>query len=231
MCSWACAMAFGTTRQTPQPLPPRRATSSPMACRRGVGKKMAMATETAPVLLRREGAAVWLTLNRPHVHNCLDLELLSQAQGLLAAADWRAARVLVITGAGRSFSTGGDLKAMLSSGKGAAALADYAGRLVGALNAVIARLLDCPVPVIACVNGPATGGAVGLMLAADLVAMAQDAFVQPYYGRLGFAPDGGWTALLPQRIGRARAAAWQIVNRRISAAEALATGLADATAA
>jgi 2-(1,2-epoxy-1,2-dihydrophenyl)acetyl-CoA isomerase len=84
-----------------------------------------------------------------------------------------------------------------------------------------------PVPVITRLQGGVTGGSAGLVFAADLVAMDRAAFIQPYYSEMGFGPDGGWTALLRERITPAKAFAIQALNRRISADEALELGLAD----
>ena len=104
----------------------------------------------------------------------------------------------------------------------------YSERIVGALHDVIIDLLEFPAPVLAAVNGPVTGGSLGLILAADLVAMSDAAFLQPYYSVVGFGPDGGWTALLPERIGTAKALELQYLNTRLTAEEALWLGLANA---
>jgi 2-(1,2-epoxy-1,2-dihydrophenyl)acetyl-CoA isomerase len=77
------------------------------------------------------------------------------------------------------------------------------------------------------VNGPVTGGSARLVLAADIVLMGKSAFIQPYYSEIGFAPVGGWTAMLPKRIGPARAIEIQALNMRIDADTALLLGLAS----
>jgi 2-(1,2-epoxy-1,2-dihydrophenyl)acetyl-CoA isomerase len=84
--------------------------------------------------------------------------------------------------------------------------------------------------VIGRIHGPVTGGALGLLLACDLAAVAPQAFLQPYYADVGFGPDGGWTAMLPARIGAAKAREIQLLNRRVPAEEMVALGLANALA-
>jgi 2-(1,2-epoxy-1,2-dihydrophenyl)acetyl-CoA isomerase len=167
-----------------------------------------------------------LTFNRPARHNSLVPALLDDLHAALDAVERADVVAVVLAAKGRSFSSGGDVAAFAQVARGARRA--YAGALVGSLNRAILRLIDLPCPVIVRLNGLATGGACGFVFAADLVAMAPDAFMAPYYVDVGFAPDGGWTALLPERIGAARAAAIQLLNRRIEAQEALALGLATA---
>lgn len=173
----------------------------------------------------QRGGAVWLWLNRPDRHNSLIPELVSDLRAAIAAAAKRDPAALVLSGRGASFSTGGDVAGFLAHAGSCAELSDYAGRLVSALHEAILDLLAFPVPVLAAVNGPVTGGALGLVLAADLVALAEHSFLQPYYSEIGFGPDGGWTALLPDRIGVSKALEIQYLNRRLNAQEAAALGL------
>jgi 2-(1,2-epoxy-1,2-dihydrophenyl)acetyl-CoA isomerase len=173
-----------------------------------------------------EDGVATITLNRPERHNALVPELLEDLRVALARAAAFDIMALILTGAGRSFSTGGDIAGFLKACDRPGGIAGYADRIVGLLNAAILDLLAFPVPVIARVNGAVTGGAVGLVLSSDIVLMAETAFIQPYYGEVGFAPDGGWTALLPERIGPARAIAAQALNQRIDAQAALELGLA-----
>ncbi|QCI64210.1 enoyl-CoA hydratase/isomerase family protein [Phreatobacter stygius] len=170
-----------------------------------------------------------LVLNRPERHNSLVPELLGELDTALVSCAGANLAAVVITGEGRSFSTGGDVAAFADRPRGERLL--YAGALVGALNAVILKLLDLPCPVVAALAGPVTGGSCGLVFAADLVAMGPRAFIQPYYVDVGFGPDGGWTALLPERIGSARAGAIQLLNRRIGPEDAVALGLATVAVA
>lgn len=165
-----------------------------------------------------------ITLNRPHRHNSLVPDLLAALNGALTELRDRDLVAVVLGGAGKSFSTGGDVAGFHAVPRGARRA--YAHAIVGELNRAILALIDLPVPVIARVHGPVTGGSLGLVLAADLVAIAPPAFVAPYYVEVGFAPDGGWTALLPERIGAARARAIQLLNRHVPAEEAVALGIA-----
>lgn len=181
------------------------------------------------VRLAFEDRVARVTLNRPERHNALVPELLAELDAALADCAGRDLAALVLSAEGRSFSTGGDVGAFAAQPRGARRR--YAEALVGALNTVILRLLDLTCPVVVALNGPVTGGSCGLVFAADLVAMAPRAFLQPYYVDVGFAPDGGWTALLPERIGPARAAAIQLLNRRIGPDEAVALGLASTAVA
>lgn len=170
-----------------------------------------------------------LTLDRPERHNALVPTLLADLLTALAAAKAARPRVLVLQAAGRSFSTGGDVAAFAVLPRGERR--PYAAGLVGALNEAILALATFPAPVIARVHGPVTGGSVGLALAADIIVMAERAFVQSYHVAVGFAPDGGWTHLVPARVGRTRATAALLGNQRIAGADAAAIGLATACVA
>ena len=178
------------------------------------------------VTVRRAGAVLYLTLNRPQRHNSLVPALVEALNAALDDLARLPPRLLVLTGAGRSFSTGGDVAAFADVP--VLQRREYATGLVGGLHRAILALVDLPCPVIARVQGPVTGGSLGFVLAADLVAMTRGAFIAPYYVDVGFAPDGGWTALLPDRIGPVRAAEIQLLNRMVTADEALGLGLVQA---
>jgi len=170
-----------------------------------------------------------LTLARPERHNALVPELMMPLRDAVLGLAGRDIVAVVLAGEGRSFSTGGDVAAFLAEAEmGKAAVRTYAQALVSALHDTILGLLALPVPVIARVQGAVTGGSAGLVLAADLVAMGESAFLQPWYAEVGFGPDGGWTALLPERMGAGPAMGVQALNTRIDAREALDLGLATA---
>jgi 2-(1,2-epoxy-1,2-dihydrophenyl)acetyl-CoA isomerase len=173
--------------------------------------------------------ALWLWLNRPDRHNALVPDMISELRNSIDAAVAVEPIALVLCGRGNSFSTGGDIGGFLDFAESHDELIRYSDDLVGGLHEAILEMLAFPAPVMAAVNGPVTGGATGLMLAADLVAMADDAFLQPFYSEVGFAPDGGWTALLPERIGTSKALEIQYLNSRIKSADARSMGLATCT--
>ncbi|MDE2203213.1 MAG: enoyl-CoA hydratase/isomerase family protein [Burkholderiaceae bacterium] len=177
------------------------------------------------VLFERVGGTGIVRLNRPARHNSLVPELL---EGLLASLDAAEAdagiHAVVLTHAGRDFSTGGDVKALACQG---GALAAYADRLLSLLNQAILRLSALRCPAIAAVEGWLTGGSLGLVLACDMTVLSRNVRIAPYYTEVGFSPDGGWTAMLPHRVGAARARAWQLNNTTVTAEEAGALGLAS----
>ncbi|GAB3020528.1 enoyl-CoA hydratase [Nocardioides flavus (ex Wang et al. 2016)] len=182
-------------------------------------------------LVRRqshEGVAV-LTLSRAERHNALVPELLEQLRTEVAtvAAD-PGVRAVVLSADGPSFSTGGDVAAFAS--REGTELETYARRIVGVLHEAVLDLLALDVPLVVAVQGPVTGGSLGLVLAADVVVAGPRASFAPWYVRVGFSPDGGWTALLPRRVGHARAATWQLTNRTVEVDLAAQWGLVDETA-
>jgi len=187
-----------------------------------------MSRDSNLVVVEIDGAVATVTLNRPERHNSIVPELLRQLGDAISRCESDpGAGVLVLRAAGRSFSTGGDLRGFRGH---AGDSAQYSEQLVGLLNEVIVRLFDCRLPVITVVDGQVTGGALGLVLAADIVLVTDRASFTPYYVETGFSPDGGWVALLPDIIGRTRASTVQLLNQTISAEQALDWGLATAHA-
>ena len=177
------------------------------------------------VLCHVDGPVATLILNRPERHNSLTPALLEQLlAGLEGLRGQPEVKAVVLQASGRSFSTGGDLAGFAAHPDNIQA---YADRLVGLLNQAMLAMIDLPAPIVAAVQGVVTGGALGLILATDIVLVTPEATFTPYYGVVGFSPDGGWTALLPELIGRQRAALVLMRNASISADQAVAWGLAS----
>lgn len=175
------------------------------------------------VSVRIDGPVWILQLDRAERHNALVPELLRSLRTEVSAARAGGARALVLTGAGPSFSTGGDV-ASFARHEGAE-LAAYAREIVGELNEAMLDLMRADIPVIAAVHGPVTGGSLGLVLASDLVVAGPRAWFQPYYAEVGFSPDGGWGTILGRRVGAGRSLRWQLLNERVEADTACAAGL------
>lgn len=183
-------------------------------------------TDTVLVDIRGEVAVV--TLNRPETANTLDLamgrDLLTAA--LRCEAD-PAVRAVVLTGAGKAFCFGGDLRGMTSSGT---PIEPYLKELTTHLHAAIARFMRMDAPVIAAVNGTTAGAGVGLVAMADLAIMAAGAKISLAYTGVGLTPDGGTSFLLPRAVGAKRAMELILTNRALTAAEALEWGLVNQVA-
>jgi 2-(1,2-epoxy-1,2-dihydrophenyl)acetyl-CoA isomerase len=176
------------------------------------------------------GGVLTLTLNRPAALNSLDQALRKRLLAALdAAATDPAVSAIVLTGAGRGFCAGADLKEATDGGDmaDAQATADRVRDLMETeFNPIIAKIAAMPKPVVAAVNGMAAGGGVGLALACDVVLCAASArFYQPFVPELGLVPDMGCTWFVPAAAGRARALAWALTGDTITAATALEWGL------
>lgn len=168
--------------------------------------------------------ALAVTLDNPARCNALTEPLVDQ---LAAALDSDpGAPFVLIRAEGRHFSTGGDVAAFDAAARAGRTEA-HATALVGALQRIVLGLKAREAIVVAAAQGAITGGSAGLVLAADLAILSENAFLQPWYREVGFAPDGGWAALLPELAGARAALAWQLQNTRIDAAQALRLGLAD----
>lgn len=175
-----------------------------------------------PVKLSRRGKIATITLNRPARHNALVPELLSGFLGAIEHDDCQSAAAVILRAEGRSFSTGGDLLGFKHHSDN---IGDYSRKLVGQLNRGILAMYAHPAPIVCAVHGQVTGGSLGLLLAADWVIMHRGVTITPYYAAVGFSPDGGWTALLPDIIGRQQTMDWLANNASYDADTCLSLGL------
>jgi 2-(1,2-epoxy-1,2-dihydrophenyl)acetyl-CoA isomerase len=180
-------------------------------------------TDTVRVDVR--GAVAHLTLTRAEAANTMNLqfgrEFLAAAQSL--QADPRV-RAVILSGEGRNFCFGGDLKGMVASGGD---LSAYLSELTTALHSGLAHLMRMDAPVIAAVRGSAAGAGLGLVLAADLAIAGKSAKFTPAYTGVGLTPDAGCTFLLPRAVGYKRAMELMLTNRVLGAEEALDWGLVN----
>lgn len=186
---------------------------------------MSSDTAVAPAIrLDRDGAVARLTLSRPDALNAIDEEVLTTLPTVLQdiAAD-TTCKVLVITGAGdRAFSVGLDLDLL------GRAFADheYFADVVHRFKRILLDIERLPVPVVAAVNGLARAGGFELLLACDLVVVAEDAKVGDTHVAFGIVPGGGASQRLPRRVGRQAAAEILLTGRWLTGPECVDVGLA-----
>src|SRR3989454_621377 len=176
------------------------------------------------LIFERAGAVATITLNRPDARNALDFVMRGELAAVLdeIEAD-EAARVVILTGAGGHFCSGGDVKTMRTKRHTAAE-----GRArVESLNRMVLRLVDFPKPTIAMVDGYAVGAGSNLALCCDLIIASDRAKFGELFWKIGLVPDGGGTWLLSRVIGMARAKELIFTAEIIEAAEAHRIGLVN----
>jgi 2-(1,2-epoxy-1,2-dihydrophenyl)acetyl-CoA isomerase len=186
--------------------------------------------ELTTLQIEIDGEIGTLTLNRPDAFNAMSPEMIGEltiAFGWLA--DLAPLRALIITGAGKAFSAGGDVN-WFSKGveSDEIDLPSNVRRGAEVLHQAIIDLRRIPYPVVAAVNGPAAGAGFSLALACDFRIASEAAFFAPAYGRIGASPDGGMTYFLPRIVGPSRALEILLDDPNMSAQDALAEDLVSA---
>jgi enoyl-CoA hydratase/carnithine racemase len=177
------------------------------------------------VLAEMRGAVRVVTLNRPRKLNAVDLEMEQRLLDELQAVQTdRRVRVVVITGAGRAFSSGGDRALLEQLAAGALTDKQELGRVQ---LKTIRCILGLPVPVIAAVNGPAVGVAAGIVAVCDIVIMGQDAFLCDPHVTFGIGATFGCQLMWPHLTSRIVAKEILMSGRRVPAEEAVNIGLAN----
>jgi 2-(1,2-epoxy-1,2-dihydrophenyl)acetyl-CoA isomerase len=171
------------------------------------------------VLLHRAGPAVRITLNRPDRLNAWIPQLGTDLHAALDLCRGDDVRAVLLVGAGRGFSSGADLRSVpdLTASE----------QLTGYYHEVLLTVRVLPKPVVAAVHGAAAGIGCSLALSADLVLMAQSAFLLLAFVKVGLVPDGGASLLVPARAGGGRALDMALLGERVPAPQALDWGLAS----
>ncbi len=176
--------------------------------------------------LRISDGAARIVLDRPDSLNSWNEQLGIELRDAVAAvAADEAVRAVMITGAGRAFSSGADLKEQRPPG--GEGPPDLSARLKELYHPIILGIREMPKPVLAAVNGPAVGIGCSLALACDLVLAAESSYLLLAFVNIGLVPDGGVTALLPARAGAARAMEMGMLGERVPARTALEWGLVN----
>jgi 2-(1,2-epoxy-1,2-dihydrophenyl)acetyl-CoA isomerase len=177
--------------------------------------------------LERRGGAATIRLNRPDALNAWNARF---GADLLAAVRECAAddavRAVCITGAGRAFSSGADLKDV-SAEQTPDGRPDLHKVLTERYHPIITGIREMPKPVVAAVNGAAVGIGCSLALACDLVVAHEDAYFLLAFVNIGLVPDGGSSLFIPSRVGMARAAEMAMLGERVPARQALEWGLVN----
>lgn len=168
------------------------------------------------IILEKKGAVAKITLNRPEVLNALDEELMSELVAALDEIDKDdSLRVVILTGAGRAFSAGRDMKQILGERRRKSGRSSYEA------------LANLSKPVIAAVNGYCFTGAFEMAMCADIIIASENAVFCDTHARYGLIPGGGQTQRLPREIGSKKAKELMFTSDRISASEAERIGIVN----
>lgn len=182
----------------------------------------------ADIAVRRDATVTTIALDRPEVLNAITPRMLDEMHHAIAVAGASdTTRVIVITGTGRAFSAGVDLKALDSAGP-------VGGRVGDALDAparlVTGLISTVPKPVVAAVNGHCFTGALELALACDIMVVADEATIGDTHARFGLRPTWGMSVRLPRAVGIVKARELSLTAAVISGAQAVRIGLAARSA-
>ncbi len=188
-------------------------------------------TGTPDLIATLEEGVLTLTLNRPEARNAMSKAMNKALQEQLAEAEFNpAVKCLVLTGAGKGFCAGGDVKGMAASGDGtvgAQTIDEAIARQRLNQRATAGKLFKMPKPTIAALPGAAAGAGLSLALACDMRVMASNAIMTTAFARVGFSGDYGGTYFLTQLVGSAKAREMYYLSDRVSADEALRLGLTN----
>ncbi len=166
-----------------------------------------------------------ITLNRPEAYNALNAQLVRELfAAVLEVDEDPEVRCVVVTGAGKAFCAGGDVKAFAAN---LATIGALIKEVTTYLHGAVSRLCRSPKPVIVGINGVAAGAGMSLALAGDLAVAAESARFTMAYSKIAAPPDGSSSYFLPRLVGLRRALELYYTNRVLSAGEALAWGLVN----
>ena len=188
-------------------------------------------TGTPDLLAALSEGVLTLTLNRPEARNAMSREMNQALQQQLAAAEFDpAVRCIVLTGTGKGFCAGGDVKGMAARGDGTLGeftIDEAIARQRANQRATAGKLFKMPKPTLAALPGAAAGAGLALALACDLRIMASSAILTTAFARVGFSGDYGGSYFLTQLVGTAKAREMYFLSDRVSADDALRLGLTN----
>jgi 2-(1,2-epoxy-1,2-dihydrophenyl)acetyl-CoA isomerase len=172
-----------------------------------------------------DGSVATVTMNRPDALNALSMQLTLDLGAAFRQAASDNARAVILTGTGRAFCSGGDLREMKSMWEREGRIEAFLEDPLGALHDVIRLIRETPIPFIAAVNGVCAGAGVNFALACDMVVAADDASFREAFVRIGLTPDCGGTFFLPRAVGEKIATELFMTGDAVSAERALAIGM------
>ena len=188
-------------------------------------------TGTSDLLAHLDHGILTLTMNRPEARNAMSRAMNTALQQQLATAELDPeVRCIVLTGAGKGFCAGGDVKSMAASGDGtvgAQTIDQAIARQRVNQRATAGKLFKMPKPTLAVLAGPAAGAGLSLALACDLRIMSSTAIMTTAFAKVGFSGDYGGTYFMTQLIGAAKARELYFLSDRIDATEAMRLGLTN----
>ncbi len=183
-------------------------------------------TQLQTVNISIESGTATIELNRPAALNAWNQQFGSDLLAALNGVETdERVRAVVITGAGRAFSSGADLKDISGGHTTPSGRPDVQRTLTERYHPIMHAIREMPKPVVAAVNGPAVGIGCSLALCCDLILAAESAYFLLAFVNIGLVPDGGSSLFVPSRIGMARATEMAMLGERVSAAQALDWGL------
>jgi 2-(1,2-epoxy-1,2-dihydrophenyl)acetyl-CoA isomerase len=183
-----------------------------------------MSYETVQLEMRESGVA-GITLNRPAQLNALTATMAQELTSAVREARERGARAVLLTGAGRAFCAGGDLREMQKIAEKEGRIEAFFDEPLGLLHDCILAIQKTPLPVVAAVNGYATGAGCNLALACDIVIAGESAQFSEAFIKIGLSPDCGGTYALPRLVGTKRAAELLMTGEQVAAARAAEMGM------
>ena len=177
------------------------------------------------VLYALDGGVATIQMNRPDALNALSRQLAEDLASAIKQADSDNARAVILTGSGRAFCSGGDLREMRAMGESEGSIEAFLDAPLKALHEVVMLIRQTPIPFIAAVNGVCAGAGTNFALACDIVIAADDASFNEAFVRIGLSPDCGGTFFLPRAIGEKLAAEMFMTGMTVSAERAAQIGM------
>lgn len=186
--------------------------------------------EFETIQLEKRGDVAVITLNRPASLNSLNTQVGQEFQAAVAEAQNSGARAVVLTGAGRAFCAGGDLREMQKIAERDGRVEAFFDEPLRMLNECILLIRNTPLPFVAAVNGAASGGGCNLALACDIIVAGESARFNQAFIKIGLVPDCGGTFILPRLVGLKRATEMLMTGDVVDARRALEMGMINAVA-